>query len=77
MVKLTLSLDDHLLQRAREAALREHTSVNALVRVSLTRHVDINGWRMEAIDALKELARRNPSGSEAPWSRDELHQRQG
>lgn len=32
MASLTLSIDDALLQRAREAALRENTSVNALVR---------------------------------------------
>ena len=32
MASLTLSIDDGLLQLAREAALRENTSVNALVR---------------------------------------------
>ena len=32
MASLTLSIDDALLQLAREAALRENTSVNALVR---------------------------------------------
>lgn len=39
MANLTLALDDTLLQRAREAALRENTSVNALVRDFLTRYV--------------------------------------
>ena len=34
MANLTLSLDDALLQKAREAALPENTSVNALVRTT-------------------------------------------
>jgi hypothetical protein len=32
MASLTLAIDDDLLRRAREAALRENTSVNVLVR---------------------------------------------
>lgn len=75
MANLTLSLDDHLLQRAREAALREHTSVNAVVRDYLTRYVDARSRRLEAIDALDDLAQRNKSRSVSAWSRDELHQR--
>jgi predicted HicB family RNase H-like nuclease len=31
MANLTLAIDDALLQRAREAALRDHISVNALL----------------------------------------------
>lgn len=77
MANLTLSLDDHLLQQAREAALREHTSVNALVRDYLTHYVDARSRRLEAIDAFDDLARRNKSRSTSAWSRDELHQRQG
>lgn len=37
MANLTLSVDDAILQKAREAALRERTSVNALVRDFLIR----------------------------------------
>jgi hypothetical protein len=37
MANLTLAIDDALLQRARETALREHTSVNVLVRDILGR----------------------------------------
>jgi hypothetical protein len=40
MANLTLAIDDALLQRAREAALREHTSVNAPVRNFLGRHIE-------------------------------------
>jgi plasmid stability protein len=77
VANLTLSLDDEILQKAREAALREHTSVNALVRDYLTRYVDARSRRLEAIDAIDKLARRNKSRSTEVWSRDDLHQRQG
>ncbi|MFU8822370.1 MAG: DUF6364 family protein [Gammaproteobacteria bacterium] len=75
MANLTLSLDDELLQKAREAALREQTSVNALVREYLERYVDARSRRMEALDALDELADRTRSASGGPWSRDSLHER--
>ena len=77
MANLTLSLDDEILQKAREAALREHTSVNALVRDYLTLYVDAKERRLEAINAIDKLAQRNKSRSTASWSRDELHLRQG
>lgn len=75
MANLTLSLDDDVLQKAREAALREHTSVNALVRDYLTRYVDARARRLEALDTLIHLGEQNPSQSTAGWSRESLHQR--
>ena len=75
MANLTLSLEDSLLQQAREAALREHTSVNALVREYLTRYVDAKRRRFEALETLDALASRNDSRSDAGWSRAELHER--
>lgn len=75
MANLTLSLDDALLHKAREAALREHTSVNAVVREFLTHYADTRARRLEAMDALDTLARRNASHSARGWSRDSLHKR--
>ncbi len=75
MSNLTLSIDDDLLQRAREAALRDRTSVNALVRDYLTRYADGKRRRFEALDALDALAADSASASETGWSRDELHGR--
>lgn len=75
MANLTLTLDDNVLQKAREAALREHTSVNALVREYLTRYADSHSRRLEALDTLATLAKRNPSQSVESWSRDALHER--
>jgi len=75
VANLTLSLDDGLLQKAREAALREHTSVNALVREYLVRYVDAKSRRLEALDTLDALAERSESASSAAWTRDSLHER--
>jgi ribose 1,5-bisphosphokinase PhnN len=75
MANLTLSLEDTLLQQAREAALRDQTSVNALVREYLTRYVDAKSRRFEALDSLDAIAARNNSRSDKRWSRDALHER--
>ncbi len=77
MANLTLSLDGSLLQQAREAALRDQTSVNALVRDYLNRYVDAKRRRFEALDILDAIAARTNSQSESKYSRDELHERQG
>jgi predicted transcriptional regulator len=75
MANLTLSLDDALLAKAREAALRENTSVNALVREYLKQYVNARERRLRALDALDAVAERTDSASEAPWSRESLHER--
>lgn len=72
MANFTLSLDDSLLQRAREAALRDHTSVNVLVRDYLAHYVDAKSRRFAALDTLDALAARSTSRSDRGWSRDEL-----
>ncbi len=75
MANLTLSLDDDLLQAAREVALRERTSVNAVVREFLTRYADNRARRLQALDTLDALAVRHPAKSDRAWSRASLHQR--
>lgn len=76
MASLTLSLDDELLKKARAAALRDNTSVNALVRDYLRRYVDARSRRLETLDALDELAERSTSKSSGRrWSRQSLHER--
>lgn len=75
MANLTLSLDDGLLHKAREAALREHTSVNALVREYLIRYVDAKSRRLEALHTLDALAERSVSTSDEAWTRESLHER--
>jgi len=75
MANLTLSLDDALLQKAREAALRDNTSVNALVREYLSRYVDARSRRLQALDGFDAIADRSGSASQGPWSRESLHER--
>ncbi len=76
MVNLTLSIDAELLQKAREAALREQTSVNALVREFLKQYVNARERRLLALDALDAVAESSESASTQRWSRESLHDRQ-
>jgi hypothetical protein len=55
--------------------LREHTSVNALVRDFLGRYVDARSRRLEALDQFEAVACGSRSASQEPWSRDSLHER--
>lgn len=73
MANLTLSLPDDVLQKAREAALKERSSVNAVVRDFLTRYADAHSRRHEALDALDALAARTRSRSTGDWTRESLH----
>lgn len=75
MARLTLRIDDDLLQRAREAALRERTSVNTLVREYLERYVDARQRRFESLDVLDALAARSTSQRASAWTRDEVNTR--
>lgn len=78
MGNLTLSLADDVLQKAREAALREHTSINAVVREFLTHYADARARRTAALDVLDALAAANHSRSSAKgWTRESLHDRDG
>ena len=63
------------MQRAREAALREKTSVNALVRDFLGRYVEARSRRMEALDQFEAVACGSHTASQEPWSRESLHER--
>ncbi len=73
MANLTLSLDAELLQKAREAALREQTSVNALVREYLQHYVNARERRLGALDKLDAVAERTRSASDERWTRASLH----
>jgi hypothetical protein len=75
MANLTVAIDDALLQRAREAAVRENTSVNALVRDFLGRYVDARSQRLQALARFESVAEASGSRSHEPWNRESLHQR--
>jgi hypothetical protein len=74
MANLTLAIDDDLLQKAREAALRDNTSVNALVRNFLGSYVDARSRRLAALADFEAIATATHSSSSEPWSRESLHE---
>jgi predicted transcriptional regulator len=73
MANLTVAIDDALLQRAREAAVRENTSVNALVRDFLSRYVDARSQRLQALERFESVAAASGSRSQEPWNSESLH----
>jgi hypothetical protein len=76
MANVTITLDDGLLQSARLKAVREGTSVNAVIRAWLERWVEGNAEQAAAVDAFLALARANQRPlPERGWSRDDLHER--
>lgn len=75
MANLTLAIDDALLKRAREAALRDNTSVNALVRDFLGQYVDARSRRLAALASFEAVAASSQSVSDEPWQRESLHDR--
>jgi len=75
MANLTLAIDDELLHRARQQAVKEKTSVNALIRNYLSRYVDSHSRRLAALSAFEAVASTVDSASTAKWSRASLHER--
>lgn len=77
MTNLTLNVDSELLQKARELAVQEQTSVNAVVHEFLVHYVDVRSRQTEALDALDALAAIKRSHSVSGWTRQLLHECQG
>lgn len=80
MANLTITIDPDILKRARIRAIRENTSVNAVVRDQLERYAAAEPGLVlrRPIDGFLELARQGglASGSGGrSWTRDELHDR--
>lgn len=75
MANLTITVPDALLRRARVRAAREGTSVNSVLRSSLSRYVDEEAELGDAWDRFLEVAART-GGRSSPggrsWGRDEL-----
>lgn len=79
MKNLTLAIDEHVLDEARQIAARRRTTVNALVRDYLTRIVAEESRIEEARRGLIDLMD-NSTGDMGPgwqWSREESHDRDG
>lgn len=79
MARLTLAIDDDLLQRARMRALTQGTTANAVVREMLASYADddrvLDGRRRVAALARSSSAGRASSGRS--WTREDLHEDRG
>ena len=74
MTNLTLTIDEHLLRKARILALGQGTSVNAMVRDYLARAVDASGdasAKSAKLDAL--IARGTVNSAGQRLSREEMY----
>lgn len=72
---LILEVDDDLLKQARDRALEQGTSVNALLLEYLEEYVGIRDRHVKAVEELLTISERSLSrrGSRS-WTRDELHE---
>jgi hypothetical protein len=76
MAKLTITVDERLLNKARIKALEQGTSVNALLRSFLEQYVRDADARKKAIDDILALSRSSRAArSGKRWTRDQLHER--
>lgn len=76
MSNLTITTDPEVLKKARLRAIREGTSVNAVLREFIEAYAGVRGERSEAAHDLLTLAKtsRSRSGGRR-WTRDEVHER--
>lgn len=75
-MNLTVVVDDDILKLARIRAIREDTSVNAVVREYLAAYAGAERSRADACERLLALSRSSRSGrGNARWTRDDLHER--
>ena len=79
MANLTISVDEEVLKQARIRALKENTSVNAVLGRFLKEYArveEIRRSRLAALDRLLKIADESPIDRGGKrWSRDELYDR--
>lgn len=78
MVRLTIALEEEVLERAQSKARRQGTSLDELLRSYLESYSELQQERdrQEAIKTLLDLSSKAQSGSGGrKWTRDELYER--
>ena len=74
MSKLTLTIDEEILKRARIRALSERTSVNAVLRDFLEAYAGLHNDQTTAVRELIAASKNTESRrGNRQWSRDDLH----
>lgn len=76
-MNLTITVDDDTLLRARQRALQERTSVNAVLKRHLEEYAGTLDRQRVALERFVELSRTSSSrsGGGERWTRDELYER--
>lgn len=69
---ITLSADKLLIEKARQQALKEHTTLNSMFREWLNNYVQKENRAKNYKSLMKELSYANPGKK---FSRDELNER--
>ena len=76
MANLTITVDEQVLKNARILALREGTSVNAVLREHLERYAAKGNQYKQATANILSIARQSTASSQGErWTRDELYER--
>ncbi|HEY8020822.1 MAG TPA: DUF6364 family protein [Thermoanaerobaculia bacterium] len=76
MTKLTIAMDERVLERAQSRASQQGTSLDALVRSYVESFAGGEEGREQAVRNLLDLSRKTEGGSGGRrWTRDELHER--
>jgi len=76
MAKLTITVPEEVLKRARRRAREQGKSVNAVLRDYLSQFAGTQFAQANAAKRVLELSRTARSGrGKAKWTRDDLHQR--
>jgi hypothetical protein len=76
MTKLTIAMDERVLERAQSRASQQGTSLDALVRSYVESFASAEEGREQAVRNLLDLSRKTEGGSGGRrWTRDELHER--
>ena len=75
-MKLTIAINDEILERVRARANRENTSVDSLIQKHLEEYGGSGQHRAEACERLLALSRSSQSRrGNARWTREELYER--
>lgn len=75
-MNLTITVGNDVLKRARIRAVKEDTSVNAVLRDCLETYAGGTGRKRHAVHRLLMLSETTGTGrGAATWTRDELHER--
>ena len=76
MANLTITVPEEILKSARQRALQQGTSVNALLREYLSQFAGTQSAHANAAQRVLELSRTSRAGrGKAKWTRDDLHRR--